>query len=148
MEHSEPVRDHPVYRAAIHRDWLHDRPIVLRHSDTKTSFVPREKKGLFDMVVLHPREKEDHGRPTWLRLAGRRLVTVPNAPTPPKGGTLLLQAFYPAEHREQAIPADQIAYGTDDPPPALMLPQGTFRTRVVDADGKALVDGTVTVGER
>jgi hypothetical protein len=58
---------------------------------------------------------------------------------------LLLQAFYPREDAERAVPADQIAYGPDDPRPALMLPSGTFRTRAVDGEGKVVFEGAVTV---
>jgi hypothetical protein len=146
MEHGHPRHDHPVYRAAIEKGWLRrERPVVLQHAGSKATFVPPEHKGMVDMAVLYPPAQEKQGRPTWLRLVGRRGVTVPNVPAPPKGKMLLLQAFYPTEDAEQAIPADQIAYGTDDPKPVLMLPPGSFRTRVVDADGKLVFEDTVTV---
>jgi hypothetical protein len=145
MEHSDPRRNHPVYRAAIERGWLRDRPIVLCQKDTNAAFVPSEHRGMVDLVVLHPPASEDHGRPTWLRLAGRRLLPVPESPAPPKGGMLLLQAFYPSEDADQAIPADQIAYEAQDPRPALMLPTGRFRTRVVNAQFVAVFEGTATV---
>jgi hypothetical protein len=146
MEHSEPRHDHPVYRAAIEKGWLKgERPIVLRHAETKATFVTPEDKGRYDLVVLHPPVKDEQARPAWLRLLGRRPVVVPNAPTPPKGTMLLLQAFYTKEDIEQAIPADQIAYGPDEPTPPLMLPTGSFRTRAVDAEGNIHFEREVTV---
>jgi hypothetical protein len=145
MEHSHQRLVHPIYRAAIEKGWLKERPIVLRQAGMKATFVPREHKGMFDMAVLHPPTRDERGRPTWLRLAGRRALDVPGLPAPPKGITFLLQAFYPTEEAQQAIPMDQIAYGSDDPRPTLMLPPGTFRACVVNGEGIALFERTVTV---
>ncbi len=87
MEHSHPRHEHPVYRAAIEKRWLKvERPIVLRHAETKATFVTPEDKGRYNLVVLHPSVKDEQGRPGWLRLTGRQAMSVPEAPRRPRAG--------------------------------------------------------------
>jgi hypothetical protein len=108
--------------------------------------VPADERGAFDLVVFHPRDAQRGGRPAWLRMGGyRKEVKVAGLPAAPRGGSLLAQAVARGEDEAMAIPVDQVEYRAGEPGPLLLLPRGAYRVRVVDAAGKVVHEGAVTV---
>jgi hypothetical protein len=135
MEHARPACEHPAYRLALQKNKVADRPIVLLDAKAGRYFVPEEDRGAFDLVVCHPRDTYQDGRPAWLRMGGyRRQVKPAGLPRAPQGGSLLAQAFVKGE--DGAIAVDQFEYGPADPGPVFLLPAGAYTIRVVDAAGK------------
>ena len=108
---------------------------------------PPRDRGAFDLTVFHPRDVYEGGRPTWMRMKGyRRPVATPGLPAAPAGGALLAQAFRKGEDAKVAVPVDQVEYAAADPAPVLVLPQGEYAVRVVDAGGKVVYETAVAVG--
>ncbi len=138
MEHARADREHPAYRLALEKKKVADRPVVLFDAKAGRHYVPPADRGAFDLVVFHPRDSEQDGRPRWLRMGGyRRAVKVAGLPAAPRDGSLLVQAFAKGEDASVAVPVDQVEYGPAQPRPHLLLPKGAYTVRVVDASGKS-----------
>jgi hypothetical protein len=138
-EHGKPEREPADYRFAVEKGLVKDRPVVLREADAKGYCVPASVRGTYDVVVFHPRSRFENGRPTWLALGGRRKPhTVKSEARPPAGASYLAQAFLKKEEGNDAVPIDQMEYGTDEPVPTLWLPTGEIRVRIVDEAGKVI----------
>jgi hypothetical protein len=87
MEHAKAACEHPAYRLALEKKKVVDRPVVLFDAKAGRSYVPPADRGAFDLVVFHPREIEQDGRPRWLRMGGyRRAVKVAGLPGRPSRG--------------------------------------------------------------
>jgi hypothetical protein len=146
MEHAEPKHEHPAYRLAVEKKLVGDRPVVLYDARGGRYYEPADERGAFDLVVFHPRDAQRGGRPAWLRMGGyRKEVKVAGLPAASRGGSLLAQAVVRGEDEATAIPVDQVEYRAGEPGPLLLLPRGAYRVRVVDAAGKVVREGAVTV---
>lgn len=109
-------------------------------------FVPRDSDGL-DIAIIHPRARYENGRPTWLSTGGwrkpRPIAQLPAyqaaIPELRKAGATLLQVFLVIDEPD-AVPIDQFLITDPLKPAVLMLPDGKYRLRVIDRNGKALVN--------
>jgi hypothetical protein len=118
-------------------------PFVLRSGDG--FFLPQNAEGV-DIAVIHPRARYENGRPTWLSTGGwRKPSLIAQLPAYQaavsklqEAGTTLLQVFLISD-KPDAVPVDQFLITDPLRPAALMLPDGKYRVRVIDRNGKTLV---------
>ena len=145
IESSIPQYDDPPYVAAIADHLLQDKPVVLKDK-AGHYFASMTNSTAYDLYVFHPRTLYQFGRPTWLSEDGRRQAYIlPGDLGIPANMPALVQAFYASEDAKIAVPIDQIEVKPSlNPLPALMLPAGRFRVRVVDGPGKVLREWMVT----
>ncbi len=138
-EHSAPAYDSAYYQAAVADNLLPSVPVVLKNK-LGHYFADPDDPAAYDLVVFHPRTLYEFGRPTWLSEDGQRQAYVlPSDLGIPANTPALVQAFYASENAAVAVPTDQIEVKPGlNPLPALMLPSGRFRLRVVDGAGKVL----------
>ena len=145
--HDAPSHESLLYRYMTSRGLVKDAPTVFRNARGQY-YVPPSVRGVYDVMVCHPRPRDENGRPTWLRMGGlRRPVPIPPVFAAPRTASVLVQAFYQNEDPNQAVPVDQAEIPSGGKPPTLMLPTGRFLLRLVDVSGKALNQQTVTVKE-
>lgn len=125
-----PELEAPLYRYATGKGLVTRPTVFLKKDGTPYSEFPG-----FDATVFFPRVKVVNGRPDWMvRDLGRTAYPLPEALL--KGqGLKLAQARYAGEP-DKALPVDQVLIRPDRDVPALMLPKGKFRVRVIDEDGK------------
>jgi enterochelin esterase-like enzyme len=140
-EVGQPGHENPLYRYATAKG-LVERPTI---------FVSPDGKGWtrgpgLDAEVFFPRVKPIDGRPDWLaRDLGRTPYRLP--PEMQRGeGLRLVQAHYDNEP-DRALPADQVLWRPEAPAPALMLPPGQLRLRVINAEGAVLASGLARIGD-
>lgn len=144
---SAPDYESLLYRYMTSRGLVKDAPTVFRNARGQY-YMPPSVRGVYDVMVCHPRPYYENGRPTWLRMGGlRRPVAIPLVFVTPRTVPVLVQAFYRNEDPSRAVPVDQAEIPPGAAPPALMLPAGRFLLRLVDVSGKALNQQTVTVKE-
>ena len=138
-EHSDPIYESGYYRAAIADNLLPSVPVVFKNK-LGHYFTDPDDPAAYDLVVFHPRTLYEFGRPTWLSEDGQRQAYIlPGDLGIPANTPALVQAFYADEDAAVAVPTDQIEVKPGlNPLPALMLPAGRFRLRVVDGSGKVL----------
>ncbi len=143
-EHSAPAYDSIYYQAALADNLLPNVPVVLKNKRGHY-FADPDDPAAYDLVVFHPRTLYEFGRPTWLSEDGQRQAYIlPGDLGIPANTPALVQAFYANEDAAVAVPIDQIEVMPGlNPLPALMLPAGRFRLRVVDGAGKVLREWTV-----
>ncbi len=143
-EHSAPEYGSGYYRAAIADNLLQQAPIALKNKAGRY-FTEPDDPAAYDLVVFRPRTLYEFGRPTWLSEDGQRQAYIlPGDLGIPANTPALVQAYYANEDAAVAVPIDQIEVKPGLAPlPALMLPAGRFRVRVVDGAGKILREWTV-----
>ncbi|HQR09120.1 MAG TPA: hypothetical protein PLN21_20025 [Gemmatales bacterium] len=148
MEKSKPDFEHPAYRLALDKGKVPgDRPVVLHDAKTRKYFVPPTAEDRLDMVVFHPRDRYEDGRPVWLRLGGlRKPLRIARLPQPANDESLLVQAFVKKEDVKTSVPIDQQEYCSADPKPVLLLPKGEYCIRVIDK-GRKIVHETEAIVE-
>ncbi len=128
--------------------------IAAKYADRTAPFVLRSAGGFFlpqnsdgaDIAVIHPPAKYRNGRPAWLSTGGwrqpRSIAQLPAyraaVPELRKAGVTLLQVFLLAD-KPDAVPVDQFLIADPLKPAVPMLPDGKYRLRIVDRDGKTLV---------
>lgn len=145
--HGTPDYESLLYRYMTSRGLVKDAPTVFRNARGQY-YVPPSVRGVYDVMISHPRPRDENGRPTWLRMGGlRRPIPIPPVFAAPRTASVLVQAFYRNEDPNQAVPVDQAEIPSGGKPPTLMLPTGRFLLRLVDVSGKALNQQTVTVKE-
>ncbi|QJE73135.1 hypothetical protein HHL28_08595 [Aerophototrophica crusticola] len=105
---------------------------LLRLSGQTEPFVPVKGDGTIwrqagpgtDIQVVHPRPRDQSGRPDWLRMGGLR----DDVPIPPwmcgSARPCLVQAFAAKEDPERFVPVDQVLVRQGERMPVLVLPQG------------------------
>jgi hypothetical protein len=86
------------------------------------------RPGQFDMVVSHPAEAFENGRPNWRREVGDEPTPIP-APLRPIGEPLVIEAFAWDEPFD-AVPVDRVYVEPGEDLP-LLLPPGRYRVRAV-----------------
>lgn len=88
-----------------------------------------EPAGTFDLIIDHPSERFTHGRPTWRKIAGDRIVAIPRTLRPTMGWRVI--EARPLGEPATSVPLDRVAIrpGEDI---ALMLPPGRYHLRVID----------------
>jgi hypothetical protein len=101
----------------------------------------------YDLHIYHPRTRYERGRPDWLKIGGTRTPYALYGKASKNGtvgnfissapGTYLVQAFVEGESAD-AVPIDQIIVTDPKNAPALMLPKGHFRIRIIDDLGKVI----------
>jgi hypothetical protein len=128
----------PQYRAATAHGLVAE-PTIFVDEKTGRCFG----SGNCDAYVFWPRFALENGRPDWMtKSMGRRAVPIPEELLGGQG-LRLAQAFLEGE-KETMVPIDQVLLQDGAELPALMLPQGSFWVRVIDAmgnvTGPALVD--------
>jgi hypothetical protein len=130
VEMNRPEHEAPNYRHVTSKG-LVTRPAVFVGRD---GALWSETKGI-DAHVFFPRVTLVDGRPDWMaRDLGRGPYRLPEGLL--KGrGLRLAQASFEGEPG-RAIPVDQVLLRPGEGPPALMLPPGKLRVRVIDEDGK------------
>ena len=119
----------PSYRDATARGLVKEPTLFVNREDQRCL-----GSGSFDAYVFWPRVTLVDGRPDWMaKTLGRRAVPIPE---PLRGGQglRLAQAFREGEP-ETVVPVDQILLRANEPLPVLMLPEGSFWVRVIDAQG-------------
>ena len=138
-EHSAPEYDSGYYRAATADNLLQNAPVVLKNKAGHFLVAP-DDPAAYDLIVFHPRTLYEFGRPTWLSEDGQRQAYIlPGDLGIPTNTPALVQAFYADEDAAVAVPIDQIEVRPGlNPLPALMLPAGRFRLRVVDGTDTVL----------
>jgi hypothetical protein len=138
-EHSAPEHEHPAYRDAIDTRRVRRRSLVFQNKRGEF-YLPAGARGVYDLMVYHPRSRSSNGRATWRSLSGTRTAHhLPRGVRPPPGAHYLAQAFYAHEPIRVAVPVDQIELRAEGPIPALLLPRhGLFTVRVVDAAGNTV----------
>lgn len=145
--HGVPDHESLLYRYMTSRGLVKGAPTVFRNARGQY-YVSPSVRGVYDVMISHPRPRYENGRPTWLRMGGlRRPVALPPAFAAPRTVPVLVQAFCRNEDPNQAVPVDQVEILPGADPPALMLPTGRFLLRLMDASGKALNQQPVTVKE-
>lgn len=143
-ERSEPKYESGLYRYVANK-WKFSEPVVFRSKDGKYF----DSYG-YDLAVFHPRSVYKNGRPVWLGTGGRKIINlyqknkklkqaVSKVPELP----IMIQAFY-ANESEDAIPVDQIIVRDKKQTPFLALPNGKFRIRTIDAEGKIVGEQRLT----
>ncbi len=147
-ESSIPQNEYPLYQAAIADNLLQDKPVVLKDK-AGHYLASMTNSNAYDLYVFHPRDVYEFGRPTWLSENGQRQAYIlPSDLGIPANTPALVQAFYASEDATVAVPIDQIEVKPGlNPLPALMLPAGRFRVRVVDGTNKILREWVVTRDE-
>jgi hypothetical protein len=133
-----PEEEHPMYRFAT-REGLVTAPTIFVGEGGK-----RLGSDSFDAYVFWPRFEVIEGRPDWMvRTLGRTRTAIPPA-LRTRAGLHLVQAFVQGD-TPTTVPVDQVLLRPGEPPPALMLPKGSFWLRSVDAKGTASAPVTLTV---
>jgi hypothetical protein len=125
-EHSAPEYEHPLYRRVMDRGVLAG-PTVFAAADG----APWSRdRAAYDATVFHPRTRYVHGRPTWLLADGARAPY----PLPPgvcgRAERCLVEARA-AREGDDAVPVDRVEVTAGSAPPALALPPGDYRLRVL-----------------
>jgi hypothetical protein len=141
-ERSEPAMEEPEYQLIAPKYADRTAPFVLHSRDG--FFRPGAAEGT-DIAVIHPRAVYENGRPAWLSTGGWRKpspiaqLSAYQAAVPAlqKAGTTLLQVFVITDGPD-AVPVDQFLITEPLRPAAPMVPDGKYRLRVVDRDGKTL----------
>ena len=132
--------EEPIYRYTT-RKWTLTEPTTFISTDGKFWRGGTEH----DMKIFHPRAKYENGRPTWLKLEGRKMSAVEfkklNLPVKKQIFTgqnpILVQSFVAGESVD-AVPVDQFILYPNKEIPGLMLPKGSFRIRAIDKFGKVI----------
>ncbi|MHC5212374.1 MAG: hypothetical protein ACYTG2_16795 [Planctomycetota bacterium] len=151
-ELTRPEHEHPARRAAIAAGLVGDVPAVLfDDAGEPYSALP----GALDMVVFFPAAKDVAGRPDWLHLNGLRRPVAPELDVEPASellgildaldGPTLLQALVGGEDEQLAVPADQVVIEPGEARKPLLLRDGAYMLRLVDAEGEIHWRGRVEV---
>lgn len=129
LEAIRPGHEPPVYRYATSKG-LVGRPTVFVRPDGS----PWSEGEGIDATVFFPRVRLERGRPDWMvRDLGRTPYAIPEALLGGEG-LRLAQAYFAGEP-DEAIPVDQVPIRPGEEVPALMLPAGKLRIRVIDEGG-------------
>lgn len=140
-ERRNPADEAPIYRYTTRKRTLSE-PTAFLSTDGKFWGGGTEH----DMKIFHPRAKYENGRPTWLKLEGRKMAAVEykklNLPIRKQIFTgqnpILVQAFFAGES-EDAVPVDQIIILYPNKKiPVLMLPVSKFRTKAKNKTGQTI----------
>lgn len=135
-EHSDPQFEHPLYREAVRRGLVGDRPVRL--VDASGTPITPVGRGT-DRELFVPRTTYADGRPTWMTLGGRRSATsvaVPDCASPP----CIVELRRPNEPLE-AVPLDRVEREGRDTV-TLYAPPGEPLEVVVRAVGGAVLQRT------
>lgn len=142
VEGASRDREDPLYRYAIGKGLVR-RPTAFVGPDGRTWSATED----VDLEVFFPRVELIRGRADWLAGdLGRIAVDLP--PTLASAGPdrlRLVQAFAEGEP-DRAVPVDQFLAVPGAELPALMLPAGSYRVRVIDRSGEGLAACPLTVG--
>jgi hypothetical protein len=138
-EHGTPEHEHPLYRRLARR--AAGGAAVWQAGGAAWTLEP----GLRDVTVVHPPSQYERGRPTWLRLGGRRRAYPLPAEVCGTAARCLVRAFA-ADEGPNAVPVDQLEVVRGAGSRALMLPPGRFNMRVEDASGAHMSTTLVTIG--
>ncbi|HEU0300282.1 MAG TPA: hypothetical protein VFR37_12525 [Longimicrobium sp.] len=139
-ERGAPEREHPLYRHAAGAGLLEEPTVLRSPSGALWTLEPGKR----DVTVFHPRSVYRDGRPTWLRLGGARAPHPLPADVCAGAERCLVSARAAAEGGD-AVPVDQVEVVRGGPPPALLLPPGSYRVRVEDAAGTLLRQLTLSL---
>lgn len=123
--------EHPWYKYAVDR--LHiTEPTIFVDVETETPLGFEN----CDAYVFWPRVTLRHGRPDWLRTTlGRKDVSIPESLC--KGSGLRLAQAFDKESTAREIPVDQVLIEPGQDTPVLVLPEGEYWLRVIDAHGNS-----------
>ncbi len=132
-EHSDPRFEHPLYREAVRRGRVGDRPVLL----LDRSGEPITPVGLgVDRELFVPRTTYADGRPTWMTLGGRRVAT--SVPVPDCGAPPCIVELRRMDEPLEAVPLDRVEREGRDTV-TLYAPPGEALAVVVRAtDGEVL----------
>ncbi len=123
----------------------------LRQNSSNISVIFSNKKGKtftndsgYDAQIFHPHSEYQKGRPTWLLIDGRRKYYEIPTDLCKNVFPCLIQAFYSNES-EDAVPIDQVKAISSNEIPALVLPTGDFRIRVVNSSGNVVNNSKISL---
>lgn len=137
LSHSQPGAEPAVYRDAVGRGWVSDRPVVFVDKKGNTWMQPSSGINVDAQVFLPPVHFAQE-RPDWLaRDLNRVAVPVPAA-LQTGNGLRLVQAFWEGEPGN-AVPVDQVLLHPGQEVPPLLLPRRgkkRFWLRAWDESGK------------
>lgn len=88
-----------------------------------------QPKGIFDLIVDHPKDRFDEGRPAWRERAGDLATPIPDA-LRPKTGWRVIEAR-PVDEPSTSVPMDRVAIRPGEKV-VLLLPPGRYRLRAID----------------
>jgi hypothetical protein len=132
-ERSAPEYESPAFRIAIGSGLLGTVPIVLVDSAGR-SYRPDDQP--VDFEVLSPRTTQDHGRPSWMALSGRRRAA--DVPTPECQMRYCVVEARLAAEPDNAVAVDRTE-GSYLAHVRLFLPRGQrVRVRIADSAGTAI----------
>ncbi|HEU4452704.1 MAG TPA: hypothetical protein VFR81_06565 [Longimicrobium sp.] len=132
-EHSAPVLEDPLYRALDGEGRLPRATVFVNAARRGWSADPAR----FDVMVFHPRTRDELGRPQWLRMNGVRQPYAIPAELCAASRPCLVEARHAAEG-EDAVPVDRVYLAAGEEAPALLLPAGDFVVTAQTADGTLL----------
>ncbi len=139
-EHSEPRFEHPLYTHVVDGRELTEPVLLTDDSGAPWSLSP----GVRDVTLFHPRSVFEHGRPTWMRMGGRREPFELPADVCGDAPRCVVEARASNEG-EDAIPVDRVEVRAGEPVPALMLPAGAFVIEAKSASNERLWGTTATI---
>jgi len=126
-ERSSPENEFKTYKHALTKN-IGKEPVIFCNKEGKPYSISSTK---YDAQIFHPRSEYQKGRPTWLLMGGLRKYYEFSVELCKGKFPCLVQAFLANEGKD-TVPIDQIKVSDNKNIPALVLPIGEFRLRVVD----------------
>jgi len=137
-ERSSPENEFKTYKKALTKN-MGKEPVVFCNKEGKSYVVSSIK---YDAQIFHPRSEYQKGRPTWLLMGGLRKHYEFSAELCKGKFPSLVQAFLANEGKD-AVPIDQVKVSDSKNIPALVLPVGEFKLRVVDDYGNIVNESKI-----
>ena len=137
-ERSSSENEFKTYKHALTKD-MGKEPVVFCDKQGKPNIVDNVK---YDAQIFHPRSEYQKGRPTWLLMGGLRKHYEFSVELCKGKFPSLVQAFLANEGKD-AVPIDQVQVSDSKNVPALVLPVGEFRLRVVDDSGNIINESKI-----
>jgi hypothetical protein len=139
-ERSRPELEEGLYRHLVDERGIDGPSVLVDDAAEPWSLEP----GVRDVTLVHPRSVLADGRPTWLRLNGRREPHTLPADVLGDEERVLVEARAAGESAD-AIPVDRVEVVAGVAVPALVLPPGTFVVEVRSAGDELLSTRTIDV---
>lgn len=139
-EKSSSENELKIYKHALTKN-IGKEPVIFCNKEGKPYVVSSTK---YDAQIFHPRSEYQKGRPTWLLMGGLRKYYEFSAELCKGKFPCLVQAFLANEGKD-TVPIDQIKVSDNKNIPALVLPIGEFRLRVVDDSGSIINESKIKI---
>lgn len=139
-EKSVPIRENPFYRYASKKYSFIQKAIIFTTNDNP--YIDKNKIGLYDLQVFHPRTTYIYSRPSWMKINNKKYYII-SSKSIKKNNYHFIQAFYDLE--KNGIPADQILIDNKITDYALVLPKGKFTLKFYNTKNEVIKTQKITV---